>query len=166
MRRYERRVEIWKRITKRMIPPAEQALRLLEKLEDEAADALAETPIERYDDKDGMQRILTDLRTEGFKQQPPLRAAPLARKYRFHQRAAGVSIFKVVHESKRMHKELEASAHYQEIPLLIICFLEDVFPTDIVSSHMLNFPMLFIWQVLATCSVNLLSRQYIGLMYS
>ena len=67
MRRYERKVEIRKRITKRMIPPAEQALRLLEKLEDEAADALAETPISHYDDEDGMQRRLQDIRTEGLK---------------------------------------------------------------------------------------------------
>ena len=51
-------------MTKRMIPPAEQSLRFLEKLEDEAADALAETPIAHYDDKDGTQRILNEQRRD------------------------------------------------------------------------------------------------------
>ena len=62
MRRYERKVQMWKRMTKRMSPPTEQAFRLLEKLEDEAADALAETPISNYDAEGGMQRLLEDLR--------------------------------------------------------------------------------------------------------
>ena len=96
-------------MTKRRIPPAEQGRRLLEKLEGEAADALAETPISQYDDEDGMQRILQGRRTDGFKQQPHLRAAALARKHRFHLRPSGTPIFKFVNESKRMHKDLQAA---------------------------------------------------------
>ena len=51
----------WVMITKEYLPANEQALRAREQLKGEAELELGETPDSRYDDPDGINRLLSDL---------------------------------------------------------------------------------------------------------
>ena len=61
LRHYRRRLMRWVMITKEYLPANEQALRAREQLKGEAELELEETPDSRYDDPDGINRLLTDL---------------------------------------------------------------------------------------------------------
>ena len=91
-----------------MLPPEEAALRLLERIEAQAADVLEFQPVSRYYAADGIDRIIEDLKPD-FEEKAVHLIGSLTRRYEGIAREAGESIYTYVMRFRHLEAEMTAN---------------------------------------------------------
>ena len=106
LRHYRRRLMRWVMITKEHLPANEQALRAREQLKGEAELELEETPDSRYDDPDGINRLLTDLE-QSFGERELFRQGGVIREFESVSRLQGESATQFVRRFRLLERKLQ-----------------------------------------------------------
>ena len=114
LRHYRRRLGRWIRITREFLPPGEQALRAREQLRGDAELELEETPDDRYDHADGVQRLLDDLAVS-FGERELFRQGGIIREFEAIGRLQGESVTAFVRRFRQLERRLQDS-HVPEYP--------------------------------------------------
>ena len=114
LRHYRRRLGRWIRITREFLPPGEQALRAREQLRGDAELELEETPDDRYDHADGVQRLLYDLAVS-FGERELFRQGGIIREFEAIGRLQGESVTAFVRRFRQLERRLQDS-HVPEYP--------------------------------------------------
>ena len=104
LRKWKRKVDIWVRLTSEQISPGEQALRLLEKLDDEAALELEEADLNRFDCEKGVENLIDALKT--FEEHGLFRKADVIRQYENIKRKAGEQVHAYIRRFVRLERLL------------------------------------------------------------
>ena len=102
--RYVRRVEIWRFMAKDFAPPEELALKLLEKLDKDAADEFEHELVLTFAVPDGIDKILARLSV--FKTKQIHASSDVIRKFEHLARDPGESIHKHIRHFKNVEREL------------------------------------------------------------
>ena len=106
LRHYKRRLARWVLITKEYLPANEQALRAREQLRGEAELELEETPDSRYDDPDGINKLLTDLE-QSFGERELFRQGGVIREFESISRLQGESVTQFVRRFRLLERKLQ-----------------------------------------------------------
>lgn len=106
LRHYRRRLMRWVMITKEYLPANEQALRAREQLKGEAELELEETPDSRYDDPDGINRLLSDLE-QSFGERELFRQGGVIREFESVSRLQGESVTQFVRRFRLLERKLQ-----------------------------------------------------------
>lgn len=93
-------------ITKEYLPANEQALRAREQLKGEAELELEETPDSRYDDPDGINRLLSDLE-QSFGERELFRQGGVIREFESVSRLQGESVTQFVRRFRLLERKLQ-----------------------------------------------------------
>ncbi len=106
LRHYKRRLMRWVMITKEYLPANEQALRAREQLRGEAELELEETPDSRYDDPDGINKLLTDLE-QSFGERELFRQGGVIREFESISRLQGELVTQFVRRFRLLERKLQ-----------------------------------------------------------
>lgn len=106
LRHYKRRLTRWVMITKEYLPANEQALRAREQLRGEAELELEETPDSRYDDPDGINKLLADLE-QSFGERELFRQGGVIREFESISRLQGESVTQFVRRFRLLERKLQ-----------------------------------------------------------
>ena len=104
-RHYRRRLLRWTRLTREFLPPGEQALRALERLEGEAELEFEEIEDSRFDKKDGVEILLRDLEA-AFGEKELFRQGGTIREFESIGRLQGESVTAFVRRFRLLERKL------------------------------------------------------------
>ncbi|CAE7353272.1 GIP [Symbiodinium sp. CCMP2592] len=108
LRHYRRRLMRWVRITRDFLPPGEQALRALEQLSGEAELEFEEVADDRFDNEQGIQRLLSDLES-AFGEREMFRQGGVIREFENIGRLQGESVTAFVRRFQLLERKLQDS---------------------------------------------------------
>ena len=106
LRHYRAKLRRWVRITREFLPANEQALRAREALKGEAELELEEIPDDRYDQVDGIDKLLADLETS-FGEKELFRQGGVIREFESVGRMQGESVTAFVRRFRLLERKLQ-----------------------------------------------------------